>query len=429
MPEPYSEPEEIRSEQVHDILTKVPHWLVSSGSTLLLVLILIIIFISWFVKYPDVISTEVMLTSQNPPEKLFANNTGQFDSILVNDTDKVEKDQVLAVLENAAIYEDIVMLKSILDTVSISKSNFFFPIEALPLLILGELNSPFATFENSYKEYQTQRVLNPEKNEHLANHFSLTEARIQLNTLIATKAIDKESLALKRKDMARQKELLDEGLISLEDYERQRVAHLSSEQDHMNMETAISQKREAIKNLELTMRNNKAQVNQNAVKLLRQALQSYYQLKKALSDWEQQYLIRSSIDGQISFLSVWNKNQRVQAGELIFTVIPADNQAYLGKLTAPAQNSGKIKKGQRVQIQLSKYPADEYGELNATVSSISPVPNDQGNYLVDVAISKDMETTYGRSIAFSHEMKGMANIVTEDLRLIERFFYQLRGIF
>ncbi|GAB5526943.1 MAG: HlyD family efflux transporter periplasmic adaptor subunit [Roseivirga sp.] len=429
MPESNSEHIEIRSDQVQDILTKVPHWLVSSGSTFLLVLILMLVFISWFVKYPDVISTQVMLTSQNPPERIFANSTGQFDAILVNDTDSVEEGQVLAVIDNAALYEDVLLLRTILDTVTISKSQFYFPINELPLLILGDLNNSFAQFENSYKEYQAHRSLNPNENESIANQFALSEAKIQLSTLVASREIDKERMGLKRKDLARQKELFDNGLISLEDYERQRIEHLQSEQAHKSLETSVSQKRESIHNLEKTLKNNSVNTSQTAIKLLRQSLQSFYQLKKALKDWERQYLIKSSIDGQVSFLSFWNKNQRVNAGDLVFMVIPSDNQAYIGKLTAPAQNSGKIKKGQKVQIKLIKYPADEYGELNASVSSISLVPNTEGNYLINVAIPRELKTTYGKSIAFSHEMKGVADIVTEDLRLIERFFYQMKSIF
>ncbi|MCE7996110.1 MAG: HlyD family efflux transporter periplasmic adaptor subunit [Roseivirga sp.] len=420
---------EIRSDQVQDILTKMPHWLVSSGSSLLLVIIGVIIFISWFVKYPDVISTEVMITSQNPPEKLFANSSGQFDTILVDDSDSIKEGQVLAVLENAALYEDVLLLKTILDTVTISKSRFYFPINDLPLLILGDLNNSFASFENNYKEYEAHRVLNPTENESLANHFALSEAKIQLNTLLSSREIDKKRIELKRKDLARQKELFGLGLISPEDYERQEIEHLQSEQTHVNMETSISQKRESIHNLERTIKNSSIQISQNTVKLLRQSLQSFYQLKKALKDWERQYLIKSSIDGQVSFLSFWNKNQRVNTGDLIFTVIPAENKSYIGKIIAPPQNSGKIQAGQRVQIKLANYPAEEYGELNGTVSSISLIQNEDGNYMVNVAIPNSLNTTYNKAITFRHEMKGQADIVTEELRLVERFFYQLRNVF
>ena len=91
-------------------------------------------------------------------------------------------------------------------------------------------------------------------------------------------------------------------------------------------------------------------------------------------------------------------------------------------------NSGKIKKGQKVQIKLLNYPSDEFGELNGAVKSISLIPNEEGNYLVDVELPQNLKTTYDKTIPFRQEMKGAADIVTEDLRLIERFFYQLKNI-
>jgi len=38
-------------------------------------------------------------------------------------------------------------------------------------------------------------------------------------------------------------------------------------------------------------------------------------------------------------------------------------------------------------------------------------------------------SNYKKEIDFKQEMRGTATIVTEDLRLTERFFYQLKGVF
>ena len=126
-------------------------------------------------------------------------------------------------------------------------------------------------------------------------------------------------------------------------------------------------------------------------------------------------------------MSFWNKNQTVKNGDLIFTVIPTKGNSFIGKIKAPAQNSGKIKTNQKVQIKLLNYPSDEFGELNGKIKSISLIPNEEGFYLIDVDLPQDLKTTYGKNISFRQEMKGTAAIVTKDLRLIERFFHQLRN--
>jgi len=37
-------------------------------------------------------------------------------------------------------------------------------------------------------------------------------------------------------------------------------------------------------------------------------------------------------------------------------------------------------------------------------------------------------TSYNKEIPFKQEMRGTAEIITEDLRLIERFFYQFKEL-
>lgn len=145
-------------------------------------------------------------------------------------------------------------------------------------------------------------------------------------------------------------------------------------------------------------------------------------------DWEKQYALKASISGEVSFLSFWSENQTVKAGELIFTIIPDRYDMFIGKIKAPVTNSGKIKTGQSVQIKLLNYPADEFGKLNGKVQAISMIPDNEGNYRVDVSLAQDLVTTYGKHIEFRQEMQGTADIITEDLRLIERFFYQLKKV-
>ena len=62
------------------------------------------------------------------------------------------------------------------------------------------------------------------------------------------------------------------------------------------------------------------------------------------------------------------------------------------------------------------------------VKSISIIPNKEGLYIIDVELPKKLITSYNKEIDFKQEMRGTAEIITEDLRLIERFFYQFREI-
>ncbi|CEN44722.1 hypothetical protein CCAND38_330005 [Capnocytophaga canis] len=45
-----------------------------------------------------------------------------------------------------------------------------------------------------------------------------------------------------------------------------------------------------------------------------------------------------------------------------------------------------------------------------------------------ITLPKGLKTSYGKDIIFNKEMTGRADIITEDMRLIERFFYQIRKL-
>ncbi len=85
---------------------------------------------------------------------------------------------------------------------------------------------------------------------------------------------------------------------------------------------------------------------------------------------------------------------------------------------------GKLKIGQDVNIRLSGFPDNEYGIVKGAVKEISLLPSNDGAYLLDVSLSEKLITTYNIEIDFKQEMQGIAEIITEDLRLIKRIFYQ-----
>ena len=258
--------------------------------------------------------------------------------------------------------------------------------------------------------------------------MSIIEAKGRLQILLSQRDLNRKELEIKNIDIERSRNMFKEGVISAKEKEQKEIEFLQSKRSYKSVETSISQIRELLGNSNKNLQGTSIKKTQNDTRLKNKAIQSFFYLKKAIKDWEKQYALISSINGKVSFLSFWSKNQTVKTGELIFTIIPSEGNTFIGKIKAPAANSGKIKKGQIVQIKLLNYPSDEFGELNGKVKSISQIPDEKGNYLINVELPQDLKTTYGKIISFRQEMKGTANIVTEDLRLIERFFYQLKNI-
>lgn len=153
------------------------------------------------------------------------------------------------------------------------------------------------------------------------------------------------------------------------------------------------------------------------------------QLMAQLSAWEKQYLLKSPIMGKATLMTVWSSNQNVAVGETVMVIAPDQETPPVGKALLPLQGSGKVKAGQRVNIRLNNYPDQEFGYVGGVVGSVSPVPTADGMYVVEISLPDGLRTNYKKILPVTREMKGTADIIIADMRLIERFFMPLRKIF
>jgi multidrug resistance efflux pump len=417
---------ELRSEEVHEILTRIPNWLIRFGSFVILILLFIVFFVSWLVKYPDVITSPIIITTNIPPEKLIAKTSGKIETILIQDKQNVDQNTALAVIENAANYKDVFLLKSIVDTIDIEKH--IFPFEQFNNVRLGEIEQSFAVFQKEYIANSLNEKLQPFKVESTAQSFEQRQLHERLQLLISQKFINESELQIGNSDLNRYEGLYKKGVIATQEIEKQRLIYLQSQKNYKSLLSSISQLKSSINELNRSSQTTKINENKENVVLERNVIQTFYQLKKAIKDWDLQYVFRSSINGKVSFMQIWSVNQIINSGENMFAIIPSNENGYIGKVKAVAQNSGKIKTGQDVNIRLANYPDREFGVLKGKVKSISLTPDKDGNLLLDISLPKGLTTSYKKEIKFQQEMSGTADVITEDLRLIERLLYQFRSI-
>ena len=417
---------ELRSEEVQDILTRIPHWMIRWGTVLIFGIIIMLFFTSWFVKYPDVIATEIVITTNIPPDKLIAKTSGRIEAILVRDRAKILAGTPLAVIENSANYKDVFLLEKLIND---SHANGKFPFELLKNAQLGDVESAFAIFQKDYIVDNLNTDLHPFQVENEAKKSESLQIKERLNLLLQQKEINEQELNLQKSEVTRFTTLHTKEIVSDQEYETKKLNYLQSEKNYKSLLSSISQlKSSLIDNIKST-KGIEISGTKEEVSLNRNVVQSFFQLKKAIKDWELNYVLKSSIDGEVSFSQVWIANQTVISGDNVFSVVPTKEKSYVGKVKAPANNSGKIRIGQQVNIRLANFPDREFGMLKGKVKSISLVPDKDGNLLIDISLVDNLKTNYNRVIPFQQEMKGTAEIVTEDLRLIERLLYQFRGVF
>lgn len=105
---------ELRSEEFQEVLGRIPNWMLRWGITILASLTLLFLIGSAFFKYPDIISTAMTLTGSTPTAAVVAKISGRLDSLYVRDNQNVRSGEYLAVIENSAKTEDVLLLQKYL---------------------------------------------------------------------------------------------------------------------------------------------------------------------------------------------------------------------------------------------------------------------------------------------------------------------------
>ena len=297
------------------------------------------------------------------------------------------------------------------------------------LKLSGQIRPFYNRFLNAYRNLIFYRSLDNEA----LKEKELKQQLLGQSTAIKNKkeeiTILQRDLEIAQTDFDRYQELLKKGVISLGDLEKREKGYLKVQREYGILEQELNQ----LRMVETGIRNTQMQFdisrlkNENTYSFILELAQE--ELISALTEWEEQYLLKTPIAGRISFFDVWGKHQNVKENQVVFTVVPLRNQGLLGRCQVPILNSGKIRPGQRVIIKLENYPYREWGSLKGEVKTISEVPRTGENegYVVYVKI-KDLVTSYGRALEFKQEMIGSAEIILEEVTLLQRIFYQFRNL-
>lgn len=417
----------LRSESVQDVLSQPPHWMFRWGSAIIFLVILMGLLMSYFIKYPEFVPAPIVVTSQNPPEKLQARIDSKIEKIFVSNHQKVKKGQVLLVLQSTANYRDLLGLKQIADSISQDQLSSF-PIHQISKLKLGELQADYNAFAKAFQDEQLFNRLRPYAPENMAADQNISAYRSRIVNLKQQKELELAKYELIKKSYQRSQKLFGLSVISANELEAEKIKFLQAQQSLESLNITLSQTEEGIANLSKTKSGSTINAEKDKINYASQTQQLFEQLRKSLRQWEQDYLLISSTDGVVSFQQFWGENQFIKRGDAVLSVLPDNKQALVGRMSVPAGNSGKISPGEKVLIKLDNYRYQEYGIVEGRVQNIAFAPDDKGNYYVDVTLPKGLKTSYHKYLAFDKELKGNAEIVTQDLRLIERIFYQMRKL-
>lgn len=420
---------EIKTDEVNELLTAVPKWIIRWGVTIIFSIMVSTLILTFFIKYPETLPASITITTNNPPITLVAKTSGKIVLLPVKNNQVVKASTVLMVLENPANYKHVLSVSALLDTFQINlKLKKTIPeMVFFDSLQLGDISTPFLQFLKSYNSYKLFTETNPQQKE-----ISIINNELETYSILFTKYqvqenLSKQEFDLAEKDFNRFNSLFQSGSISSKEFEDKNRDFINAKKNYESIKINNLNNKITINNLE----KNKLQLQlfavQESEKYIQELNESIQRLKLQIETWQQTYLVIAPFDGVVSLFNYWNVNQAITQGDEIVSIVPSQKQEVIGKLILPLQNSGKLKTGQSVNIKLNNYPYQEYGMLKGVVRNISVIPQKQ-NYSVEVALPEQLTTTYKKKLEYKEEMQGSAEIVTEELTLFNRIFYQFRKL-
>jgi len=421
---------ELRSEEVQEVMSEISPSIVRWGITVISLIVIVLLIGCYVFKYPDVITSSITLTTQEPPASIIARASGKIDELYVKNNQPVTQNTPLGVIQNPANTEDMLLLSKRIQQWKNHQQDLTFAKTLFDgrALQLGSVQNSYATFLSLLREYNDFRELRyyPQKMTLQEKEVkSQNENRIEMSR---RDKLMKQQLEATISSFKRDSLLYNKGVVSQEDFEASKSKLLQSQQSYSTLRSSMKQSEVEITQSRGTMLDLQQQFTENENKYdigLRMATE---QLATEIKTWERNYLLISPINGVVNLMGFWSNNQNVQSGETIFTIQPNLQTKPIGKALMPVQGSGKVKVGQRVNVRLNNFPDQEFGYLEGIVQNISSIPNSDGQYVVEIRFPKGLTTNYNKQLPITRQMEGTAEIITEDIRLIERFFNPIKRI-
>lgn len=421
---------EIRSDEVQEILGAPPGWLVRWGTAVVLGCIGVLLFLAWFVRYPEVVSGRVLLTTDQPPMEVIASVNGYVATLSVGDRDTVSAGQLLAVIQSTANYDHIVLIDSLASVWALGGLDSLRKLSPTRSLSLGEVQSTYTEFLRDLDLYQFGA-----QNRNTATLGGINTSYIQINRLREDiKVLEKSRVRvveiLQNADASYQKQqkLVQEGALARMELEKERVRIADLERQLDQLDDDISRKKNEALNIQKSISeagaNQAENVNTNESRLLT----SLDNLRSSIVKWNETHLLKAPGSGLVSMNSeVYSARQYVRAGEVVMTIVPQKTGRIIGRMQLDAQASVKVVEMKKVILRLDAYPYPEYGTVEGIVLSKSLTPKDN-KYLVLITVPSSegkMKSSAGKLIPFAQQLQGNAEIVTQDKSFLERIGEQI----
>ncbi len=417
---------DIRSEEVQEILGTPPVWLVRWGSTVALISFAVILWVAYWIKYPDVVEGEVKVTSTEPPRKIYTETTGYIDEVLVKNEELVDSGEALIAFRSPANLADVMVLEDHLALIKELNDSFLLSFNPPRNLILGDIQQYLYDFFEKQEAFRSSLGGSSRRtgSQNLRKRITDLQKRIQVNNL-EKRQLQDELEALSDKFSREQKAYRDKK-ITLRQLRATQDAMSDTQRSIKSVEADNAVKNREIAILQDQIKGNREENKRGRTQLSDDLQKAFFQLQNSVEEWKKKYVISSPIKGIVAFTNEKIGTQQfLIREEEILSIIPTDTTETLGRMLLSIDGSGKVQEKQKVIVKFNSYPSHEFGAVIGEVSWKGKVPANKG-IPIEIRFPNGLVTTRGKAIDPQQEMIGKAEIITSDKRFFEKIFEGFR---
>lgn len=436
-----TDPEKIRlqeQDEVQALLGRTPAWFTQWGVSAVAGAVVLLLLVGHRLRYPEVVEAPAAIQTEAPVIRLKAKLDGRIDQLMVANNEAVDSGQILALLQNPVrlpVVQQIgASVRDLIQAIDNRAINKFQLPQGLPLANLQPAYSELSALLDA----QQYRLLQDDAGRKIALFKEQIDYLGKLD-LVSQTEIDtlREEARVTRFHLEQLRNVKNKvnGAVSPLELEQAQLdvlrANRALEAKERDLIDTRLQEQELRSNMITLAQGQSNDIKEGWVQLLEAARK----MTGALEEWEDLYLIRAPLRGQVLLSRFWSENQAVQAGETVLTIDPGHGQSrIIARAELPVARAGKVKTGQEVLLRLQSYPYKEFGVLEGRVEYISPIPENAGteslSYPILVALSSDeLVTTADSVIIFQQELQATARIITADRSFLSRILDELYSIF
>lgn len=418
------------SEEVQEIISDVPHWLLRWGLTVFFLILVGIVSFSALIKMPDKVSGVLAIESSNRPEEIVPHREGKLIKLFIKENAEVDSGKLLGYIESNAKTEQVIVMSQQVDQLQKQaikgELDQLFNINLNAAEHLGELQGSFLTFSESLNNFrsflnngvylQKKQMINSEIN----------DLALQKSRLNNQKQIYQQDFEIAEKEFQAHQKLLEGKVISSLEFKREESKYINKKIPLENVASSLLSNgiTQNLKQQELKELDNQVRIERANF------LAKINQFKSEIDNWKLEHLLIAKTDGKVVFNQFINEGDWVQANKPLFYIAAKDEGQYIGKMKIGQFALGKVFEGQTVIIRLKAFPYQEYGVLKGKISYLSNLNTSKDtSYVARVVFENGKQSSYKKELNLKNGLIADAEIITQNRSLLGKLFSSLVSLF